>query len=277
MNAIREAWAVGLAELRSTIVSIRALFLVTMYGFVGGGLGLFLLWVDEETGGKLKSLSSAAAALDDAQRQEILLQFPEVLRDSLGQTLLYGGLPPLPFVVLFGSTVFVPLLSVFVGYNRIADDLSIRYTRFIFQRIRRGSYLAGKIGGVFVFSTAAILLVQVLLVCLGVLGDHFEAERMMDALPGVWFSIALLVLAYVAYVSFFSVISPTPFLALLFSVMGLAVIRTATALVPALRTIWIGHWDLQLWVLDGTAVMVYLATAAVFSFLAFGALIKRDV
>lgn len=155
----KETLAVATAEIIDMIKSIRFAFLLISYAFVAGAVGKFMLWANEKAGGRLLE---GASSLTDTERTMLVDTLVEQgASKHLAEALVNGDLPPMVFGVLLFSTFAIPALMVLVGYNRVSEDVSTRYTRYLLQRVHRGSYLAGKLLGHWLVSFLAIVLVHI--------------------------------------------------------------------------------------------------------------------
>ncbi|MCK6546833.1 hypothetical protein L6R52_13370 [Myxococcota bacterium] len=270
-----EALLVARYELVSLFVTVRALLFVVVYGIVAGAVGAFYLWVDRETNGQLTALAAKAGALDPTQKAEIMEKLGPKVSPHLVDAILNGDLPPLVFTVLMFSTFAIPGLVLLIGYTGLADDLQSRFSRYVLQRVRRESWLAGKIAGHFVTSYASIVLVHVLLLGYASTLDGFDAGKAFGAMPGVWLALGFFVLGYVAFTSMISAVISPPFAALAVGACSLLFLWLLS-LWPIGR-FWMGAWHLELWARDPSAIAVYLAHALVFAALAYVGLKRRDV
>lgn len=270
-----EALIVARYEIVSLFVSVRALLFVVTYGIVAGAVGAFFLWADRETNGQLTGLAAKAGALDPAQKAEILDKLGPKVSPHLVDAILSGDLPPLVFTVLMFSTFAIPGLVLLIGYSGLADDLQSRFSRYVLQRVRRESWLAGKIAGHFVTSYASVVLVHALLLAYAATIDGFDASRALAALPGVWLALAFFVLGYVTFTAMVSAVISPPFAA--FALGSIALLFFWILSFAAVGRFWMGSWHLELWARDPSAIAVYLAHALAFTALAYLGLKRRDV
>lgn len=282
-NVLAETWCMARAEAKEMFLSIRALFLVITYGGIAGGIGAIVVWLDGKMEGKLAEASQKAAELSATEKASLVEQITkqEMVSQTLAEAIVNGDLPPLVLTILYTSTFAIPILIILVGYNRIAEDVSSRYTRYVLQRIHRGAYLAGKIIGHFLVCFTAVVLVHVLLLGLAKAYDIFDLGRTVQAMPRIWLGMACFVLAYVSYTVMFSSLLQPPFLVLLIASMGLFLIRFLTWVLSffwaPLGELWLGVWDVRLWALEPAAIGVFLGYAVVFIALSQLALRRRDL
>lgn len=274
------------------IKSIRFVFLLVSYAFAAGGVGKLMLFVNEKMDGRLLK---GASDLSETERQMFIDGIVEqgVGSKHLAEAIINGDLPPLIFGVLLGSTFAIPALMLLVGYNRVSEDVSTRYTRYILQRVHRLSYLAGKLAGHWLVSFLAIVLVHIVLLTYAYFFEFDvsseEALALRDsvysatlgAMPRIWLAMFILVLAYSAYTMMVSSTLNPPIIVLLLGVMGLVAIKFAAFILEIIHRplgeIWMGSWDVRLYALDPAAIGVYLAYTIGFLALAHAVLRRRDL
>lgn len=256
--------------------SVRALLLIVTYGVIAGSIGAFYLWLDRQTGGKLEELSRKTTELGPAERDAILDEMAKTIGRPLAEAIVSGDLPPLVLFVLLLSTFVIPGLVLLVGYGSIAEDLHTRYARYVLQRVRRASYLAGKLVAHFSIAYAAVILVHVGLLAYASTLPNFDLARTVAALPRIWVAMAFFIAGYVAFTSMFSATISPPFAA--FAIGGMALLALwVLAFFPGVGSVWMGSWHMQLWALDPRAIAVFSAHALAFVALAYLGLRRRDV
>lgn len=272
-NVFKEALIVARYELVSMVLSVRALLFVVIYGIVAGGVGRFFLFVDEKTNGQL----TQAATLASENREEILKKATEEgVPTAVLEAFLGGDLPLMVLMILFFSTFVIPGLVLLIGYSAIGDDLHTRFSRYVLQRVRRGSWLAGKIAAHFLTCFLAIVVVHAILLGAAQTIDGFDTTRTVAALPRIWAGLALFTLGYVSFTAIFSALVKPPFAAFAVGLMALAVLWVVSKIAP-LDKVWMGAIDLELWALSPRAVAIYFAHVIVFLAIAWYGLKKRDV
>jgi hypothetical protein len=273
-----EALYLARAEALSMVISIRAVFLIVTYAVIAGAIGSVLLWLDGKTDG---SLLKGVGALKVAPEEAIAKLTEAGFNEHLARAMINGDLPPLVLGVLFFSTFVIPWLVLLVGYNRISEDVSTKYTRYVLQRVHRGSYLAGKIAGHWVVSILSIIVVHGLLLGYAHATDRFDVKGMMHAMPRIWLAMALFVLAYSAFTCMVSSILTPPFLVLLVGTMALFTLKFSAWIgsffYDPIGDMWIGTWDVPLWAFDPRAVAVYVGYSLVFIGGAYLVLLRRDL
>jgi len=270
------------AEAQEMVLSVRALFLVLVYAVLAGGAGWIALKADEKLDGKLAALSGQLDSLGGAERESLLQQVADSgLPTAVAEAFLDGHLPLLLLIILWSSTFVLPGLMIVVGFNRISGDVSTRFTRYVLQRVHRGSYLAGKIVGHWLVSFLAVLVVHGVLLAVGSMQEVFDFERIMTAMPRIWVGMFLFTFAYVAYTQLFSILFSQPFLSLLFAVMGIMGMKFTTFVASffwaPLGQVWLGDWDMRLWAMDPVALVVFAAYGLGFVGLSFLALRRKDL
>lgn len=270
------------AEAIEMVLSVRALFLVLVYGLLAGGAGWATLKLDEKLEGKLSGLTGQLDKLGATERAGLLEQVADSgLPTAVAEAYLDGSLPLLLLIILWSSTFVLPGLMLLVGFNRISGDVSSRFTRYVLQRVHRGSYLTGKIIGHWLVSLLAVLAAQGVLLGLGAMYDVFDYERILAAMPRIWLGMALFTFAYSAYTQLFSILMSQPFLSLMFGVMGIMAMKFVTFLLSfayaPLGQVWLGDWDMRLWAMDPKAILVFAAYGLGFVGLSFVALRRKDL
>lgn len=255
------------------VLSVRAALFVVVYAISAGAVGRLFLFLDEKTEGALsKSAADAVANRELAIKALEEQKIPTAVVDAI----LSANLPPVLLFVLFFSTFVIPGLVLLIGYGAVGEDLHTRYARYVLQRVRRGSFLAGKIAAHFVVSFLGVVVAQLLLLAAAQLLENFESEKIVEALPRVWLAMALFTLGYVAFTSVLSSLIKPPFAAFALGLMVLAVLWVISKINPIDR-VWMGAVDIELWALTPYAISIYLAHAAVFVGLAWFGLQRRDV
>lgn len=284
---LRELLVLVTYELRALIFGLRSILFLVIYGGFGAAVGGGFSWMVRELEKQAVAKNPALAALDRQAMMAQMLRSDE-LREQLGpaierfggeallEALARGDLPWVVLVVLLSSTFLLPGLILLVGYDRISEDLSTKFCRFVLQRVRRGTYLTGKLLGHWLVSLLAVIAVHLGLVALGAtLVPDFDAGRVMAAMPSIWLGMACFTLAYSAYTMLLSTLFVPPFAALALGAIGL-VVMWFLSLGP-LNGVWMGTWDMGLWVLQPTALLVFLAHALLLFGAAHLVLSRRDV
>lgn len=277
-GAFLEALYLARAEVTAMVVSVRAVFLVITYAVIAGAIGSVLLWLNDKTDG---ALLRGAEALQVAPEEMVTKLTEAGFNPHLAQAMVSGDLPPLVLGVLFFSTFALPWLILLVGYNRISEDVNTKYTRYVLQRVHRGSFLAGKIVGHWAVSFLAVVVVHALLLVYAAATDRFDVESTLQALPRVWLAMALFVLAYSTFTCMVSSVLTPPFLVLLIGTMLLFSLKFAAWIgsffYEPIGDAWISAWDVPLWAFDPRAVAVYAGYSLVFIGIAYLILRRRDL
>ncbi len=277
-GAVLEALFLAREEALSMVVSIRAVFLIVTYSVIAGAIGAVLLWINDKTDGNLLKTADRLKEAPDLVIQKLT---EAGLNAHLAEAMVRGDLPPLVLGVLFFSTFAIPPLILLVGYNRISEDISTKYTRFLLQRVHRGSYLAGKIVGHWLVSFLSILVVHGLLLGYAQATHRFDVGAMLHAMPRIWLAMGVFVLAYSTFTCMVSSVLTPPFLVLLVGTMLLFALKFASwigsFIYAPLGDAWIGSWDVPLWALDPRALAVYGGYSLVFVGIAYLILRGRDL
>lgn len=281
-SAVAGALAMARAEILEMVLSVRAAFFLLVYLAAAAFAGLAIIKVDDGTNGQLSSMQSRLSQLGEEEKAQAIEQLTKAnMPEGFIEAFLDGRFPILLLGILYFSTFFLPGVILLVGFNRISGDVSSRFTRYVLQRVHRGSYLAGKIAGHFVVSFAAVVLVHAILLAVGKSQDVFGFDLIISAMPRIWVSMALFTFTYVAYAQLFSALVTQPFLSLLFGLLGLFAIRFLTFVLSfvwaPLEHVWLNDWDLELWTLQPAAVGVYLAYGVGFVALSWLVLRRKDL
>ena len=281
-SALSGALAMAKAEVLEMVLSVRALFFLLVYLGAAAFAGVAMVKLDEGTEGQLSEMQTRLSQLGETEKAQAIEQLKNAnMPEGFIEAFLDGRFPILLLAILYFSTFFLPGVILLVGFNRISGDVSSRFTRYLLQRVHRGSYLAGKVVGHFVVSFAAIVLVHAILLAIGKSQGVFGFDLIMAAMPRIWVSMALFTFTYVAYCQLFSALVSQPFLSLLFGLLGLFAIRFLTfalsfAWEPFDR-FWLDAWDLPLWTLQPAAVAVYLGYGVGFVGLSWLVLRRKDL
>ena len=279
-----EMLTVAGAEVVEMVMSVRFLFLLAAYGGAGGLAGYVWTSLDENSNGQLTEFSEKAANISEEERAQALEQMMEQggpMIEMMGSIVLDPVLPPLAMLVLQGTSWLLPLLILLVGYNRIAEDLESRYTRYVLQRVHRESYLAGKIVGHALVCFVAVLLVQVLWIVFAQIFEVYGADGLWGAAPRIWLGMFVYVLAYSAFTMFASTLFARSVMALLLGAMLMYAIwfaaNVASVIWAPLGWMWLSSWYPALWRLDPIGYAVFAAYILVFVGLASAILRRVDL
>ena len=264
--------------------SIRLVFLVVGYAGIGLFAGYVWTSLDAQNEGRLTELSQQTANFTPEQRAANLQQLAEEggpMAQMFGELLYDPALPPLAMIVLQGSSWILPLLILLVGYNRIAEDLESRYTRYIMQRVHRDSYLGGKVLGHAAVCIVAVLAVQGLWIVLASVFQLYGAERMWGATIRIWPAMVVYVLAFATYTMLVSTLFARSMLALLLGTLMLYAIwfalNVASFVWAPLGEIWLSSWYGELYRLRPVGILVFFAYTAAFLLLANTVLRRIDL
>lgn len=287
-DPLSEILLVARYEVRALLRGPRALLLFVVYGLVTFALGSAYVWVSngvrDQVSKQLSSLSEAertAVLENDEIRKNIMEQLGPVF-ERVGGAPLVSALEnnEMPWIVLFVlllSSFVIPGLLLVVGYDRIAEDLCSRFSRFVLQRVRRGTYLLGKIAGLFAVTFAAVAAVHLVLLAIGATQADLDLGEVAASLPRIWLGMALFLLAYTGFVALVSTAASSPFGALAGGGITLIVLWFASTFSDVVRVVWLGTHDAQLWVTDVQALALYAIYAVGFIGLAYARLATKDI
>ncbi len=285
----REIATVAGLEFSGLLRGLRALLVVVMYGGLVLAIGSSYLFVTHEIEKKLLADQPALAQVGRAELLDKFVESEDFKSEWAPRLEQYGGvrlieaiksgqMPILLLVVLVLSSFALPGLALIAGYDRLSEDLHTRYARFVLQRVRRESWVLGRILGQWAGLLALVIVTHVLLMVVAtVASDYFEPGPVWAALPFVWVGMALFLLAYVSFVALFSALLTPPFAVLAVGGMALMGLWLLKVIVPVFGMVWMGAWDLRLWLLDPVAIGVFVAHAALLAGGAIAVSRARDV
>lgn len=266
------------------LVSVRLVFLLAVYGGAGGLVGYMWESIDASNDRQLLALSEKTATLSEEERVEALAEMVEKggpAIEMVGSVLLDPELPPMAMLVLQLTSWLLPLLILLVGYNRIAEDIHSRYTRYIMQRVHRGSYLSGKIIGHAVVCLVAVVAMQLVWLLVSSFYDLYGADRMWMAAPRIWLGMVVYVFAYSAYTMMVSTVFGRPMSALLLGTMAMYAVwigvNMASFFWTPLVRLWLSAWYPALWRLDPVGYVVFVAYGLIFILMAHLVLRRGDL
>jgi hypothetical protein len=288
MSPLKEVGLVVTHEFKQVFLSLRSVLFFVIYGgmsfLVGSAHGKIVGFFDKKVAEKLGNISpedlensgmSATKAFT-----ELFDQSPELIDVFGGQHaadgLMDGSLPVVVFVLMLLSMWFLPVLIIIIGFDRISEDLNGKFSRFIFLRLRRGTYLCGKIIAQWLCALLIIGIVHVLLLGLASTHEVFDVSQILRAAPKFWLGMTVYLMAYIAFAAVFSSTFTPPFAALalsLIAIMGMGIF----SLFDEVQAFWIGDLALPLWAGAPMAYAVYLGHIALWGGLAFARLRTREI
>ncbi len=295
-NVVFETLAVARAEFVGMLLSLRAAFLLITYSVFAGGAAYALVSFDDKSKDFLKKVSNGVApkvgllqkfteeatTMEAAERAKMLAELKSMpMGETFANVIFDASLPPLVVLVLYASTFVIPGLILLVGYNRISEDISTGFTRFVLQRVHRGSYLAGKVLGHWAVCALVIILVQVGLLIAGKATGVFGMDRAVKAMPQVWAGVLFFTLAYASYSAFFSSLLNPPWVVLLVGIASMPVFKLllwlASFVWDPLGHLWLGAWDAELWKLQMDAIAVHMGYVLLLCGASYLILWRRDL
>jgi hypothetical protein len=256
---------------------------IATYGIVTFGAGSFVKLIV----GKIIEQLPGSSVLDKNAIAKSLIEDPKFIEgvrpalkwlggDTLVRLVEQGQLPWIVLGVLVLSTITLPGLVLISAYDRISEDLTSGYSRYVLQRVHRGTYLAGKVLGSWAALMLAIIATHLVLLLFVSDVPGVGVSDVVASFPRIWLGMALLLLGYVSFTQMLSVYLKPPFLVLALGALSLFGLWFLS-LFPPLHDLWLGTWDIRLFVLDPEAVLVYVGYSAAFLGLGFAGLRWRDV
>ncbi|MBI4817523.1 MAG: hypothetical protein HY791_14780 [Deltaproteobacteria bacterium] len=283
MTFLRETAVVARYEL-AAMLGPRGILVLAGYGTISLGIGAALSAITQ------KITSSIGAAMDPATakaqimaelakpeaKQQLSFLLTRFRAEALFDAVVSGQMPWLATFVLLLSSAVLSGLVFMAGYERISSDLTTGFSRYLFLRVRRESYLAGKLLGLWAGVMACVVIVHVALIALGGSSPGFDAAENFRILPKVWVGLSVFVLGYGSLTLAASSMLGRPFVVLALGstiLFGLWILSFFTVV----GELWMGNWDAGLLVADPKAIAVFLAHAIVGLAIAWYGIARRDV
>jgi ABC-type transport system involved in multi-copper enzyme maturation permease subunit len=149
---IRRVWQVGVFEIFGALRSRRALVVMVLY------LAASLLGMNGTVSilGKLEGQLSSALSLqvDESGRSGVVSKalwqsksFQRMARSAVGDSPVYDdikGKHPAELIYAYLTFLFVPLLTILMAANRVADDIHCGSVRYMLTRVTRFEWAVGK-------------------------------------------------------------------------------------------------------------------------------------
>ena len=210
MDALKEVGLVIEHEFKAVLLSLRSILFFVIYGgssFIVGSIhGKIVGFIDKNVGEQLKSLSPEDmknAGVNAADMFKQMFEKQPQMIDVFGgkevaEALMDGSLPVVVLSVMIMSTFLLPTLIMIIGFDRISQDLQSKFSRYVFLRLRRGTYLVGKILAQWSVALIIIIAVHALLLLLASTQDVFNIGELMRAAPKFWIGLTIYLLAYIA-------------------------------------------------------------------------------
>ena len=288
MSPVKEVSLVVAHEFKQVLLSVRSVLFFVVYGgisfIVGSSYTRVVSFFDKALAEQLGPVSGDDLANAGVSATKIFSELfekdPELISVFGGQhvadALISGQLPVVIFAWLVLSGWFLPSLLLVIGYDRISEDLNGKFSRFVFLRLRRGTYLCGKIFAQWLVAILLIAIVHGILLSLVSSHPSMKTSDVLSGAPYIWLGMTLYLLAYISFTAVFSSSFTPPFAALalgLICFMGLGI----ASLSEAVKAVWMGDHSLQLWVGAPGAYLLFLGHLVVWAGLAFMRLRTREI
>lgn len=209
MAVQQEVGFVALREIRKNLRSTKGIAMFVLF-FLGG------------------AVPSVAQVLIERAQQDAQLDglSDEAKRQILEKALLtaYGGseaiakyLVECPAVLLFlfqGTLVFLPLLTLLVGFDQIAGDIQHRTIRYVAGRAYRHSIVAGKALGVWAVVAVMVLVLHLTVWIVMLIQSSYPPMVTLSWGLRIWLFSVTYAAAYVGLTCLVSSFFKTPILAL---------------------------------------------------------------
>lgn len=304
MSVFKEISLVIAHEFKHVLLSLRSVLFFIVYGglsfLVGSSYTKIVSFIDEKVGKQPGAVSSEDLANSGMSATKVFTDIfeknPDLVSVFGGQhvadALTSGRLPVVIWVLLGLSGWFLPSLLLIVGYDRISQDLNSKFSRFIFLRLRRGSYLCGKILAQWLVAIILVGIAHLLLLLLVSNHPNISVKDILASAPTIWLGMTLYLLAYISFTAVFSASFTPPFTALalgLIAFMGFGVASILNAvsaiwmgdhalpILDAVSAIWMGDDALQLWVGAPVPYVIYIAHIILLGGIAFLRLRTREI
>ncbi len=291
---LRGAWLVARAELLAMVLGFRVIFLAVLYGGTMAATFALVLSIFRAAKEQItKELGATSGLMDPKTLLDAFIQSDkfqtwidtEVMTmaraaggeaETLVLAMRAGDLPwPAALGLLVTATTLPPLLLL-ISYDRISTDLGTGYVRYLFQRVHRSAYLAGKLAGQWLIAVLVMLLASFVLLAIGFGVNELDVAALLPHLPAVWLGMSLVLLAYLSFFTIFATAFTRPFVVLL--VAGFAHFLVGTfGLFSRFGEVWMGRFDVRISLLQGSAVLLVFAHVLVFTGISFYILRSRDV
>ena len=237
----------------------------TMTFFIGSSYGKFLGLIDKQLSDAVTPLDADTLANSGVSSTQIFTELfekqPQLISVFGGQevadALTSGDLSVLVWLILNLSSYILPGLILIIGYDRISDDLSSKFSRFIFLRLRRESYLVGKVLAQWLVAMLVFGLVFLVGIILVSQSQYVKIEAVTSSALPIWAGMFFYLLAYVSLTALFSVNFVPAFRSL---ALGLTVLM-AFGFLSVFKNFdqyWLGDQALPLWMGAPSAYFVYL-------------------
>lgn len=288
MTPLKEVGLVIEHEFKAVFLSLRSILFFVIYGgssfIVGSVHGKLIGFFDKNVAEKLGNLSPEAIQASGINAtnmfQQLFEQNPGLVETFGGQkvadALVDGSLPVVVLSIMIMSIFLLPQLIMIIGFDRISQDLHSKFSRYVFLRLNRGPYLAGKILAQWMAALIIVIGVHALLLGMAASQELFDLSELMRAAPTFWLGMMVFLLAYIALTAVFSVSLTPPFAALavgLIALMGFGIL----SLNDLFGAVWMGDQGIALWVGTPMAYGLYLGHIFLFGGLSFLRLRTREV
>ena len=194
---LRGALLVARAELVAMLLGFRVIFLSVLYGGTLAATFALVLSIFRAAKEQItKELGATSGLMDPKTLLDAFIQSDkfqtwvdtEVVTiakaaggeaETLVLAMRAGDLPWPAALGLVVTAMTLPPLLLLISYDRISTDLGTRYVRFLFQRVHRSAYLAGKLAGQWLIAVVVMLLASLGLLALGAgeRGERLEAAE----------------------------------------------------------------------------------------------------
>lgn len=225
MEAVNEAVAIALHDVRRSLKSAKGIVLLTLFvgSFLLAGMG-FVLASEGLSKRARAELAAQNLPVDVAtvEKEAKVKMFEGIAGDDAE---LAESLAATPMIVLFfflSALGFLPMLVALMGYDVISGDVQNRTVRYTLLRARRGSYVVGKFCGQLLLLGVFTLVTNVaLLGFAAVRVPDFDLAAGLAGLGRYWALAMVYGAVFVALVTFFSSLTRHPLLSLLGTVGAL--------------------------------------------------------
>lgn len=163
--SLRRFWQSAVTELAGSLRSRRALVVLALY------IALSLLCMNGAISvlGKMEDqLADILQISQEGGRSGVVsaalwrsAHFQRIVRSVVGDSLVYDdicGKHPVELLYAFFAFLYVPLLTIMIAANRIADDLKSGSVRYMITRVTRLEWSLGKYAGIALLLAAGLCL-----------------------------------------------------------------------------------------------------------------------
>lgn len=220
MNPLAEVGLLVARELRRSVRSGKGIVLLLLCAMMATGTALIVVGAqqaaDEAARHAVRRGSGVAMMMAGSEANHLML---ESWYDATVATRL-REVPRIVLVMVMGTVMFAPAFVAMLSFDSVSAELQFRSVRYWTVRMRRASYFAGKVAGVFALAALATLVVQGIAWAIAIARGAAPLVETVGWGVLLWASTLPIVLAWVSLAVFISSFARTPMLALMLNFMA---------------------------------------------------------